>query len=351
MVTLVAGGAGFVGSHLCERLVDSGETVVCVDNLITGRLSNLTSLLDHPLFTFVQQDVTVGLPEMPTVDRIYHLASPASPPTYQQHAIATMRVNAEGTERLLNLATETGARFFFASTSEIYGDPLVHPQPEDYRGHVSCTGPRSMYDEAKRYGEALTYAYAAERGTETRVARIFNTYGPRLDPKDGRVVSNFVMQALRGEPLTVYGDGTQTRSFQYVDDLVEGLVRAMESGYAGPINIGNPEEYTMLELARMIHDLVGRDTGITYQPLPGDDPRQRRPDISLAWRELAWQPTVPVAEDLPDDTGTEAGTHRRNPGYGGYATLPGGSCAAVEISDGSGRFAWSMARGEQCRYW
>jgi dTDP-glucose 4,6-dehydratase len=298
MVTLVTGGAGFVGSHLCERLIGSGERVVCVDNLITGRVSNIRSLLGHHRFTFIEQDITTGLPALPGVDRIYHLASPASPPTYQRHAIATMRVNAEGTERLLDLATQSGARFLFASTSEVYGDPLIHPQPEDYRGHVSCTGPRSMYDEAKRYGEALTYAYAAERGTQTRVVRIFNTYGPRLDPDDGRVVSNFVMQALRGEPLTVYGDGTQTRSFQYVDDLIDGLVQAMAGEHTGPINLGNPEEYTMLDLARMVHTLVGRDTGITYRPLPGDDPRQRRPDISLAWRELAWRPTVPVTEGL-----------------------------------------------------
>ena len=298
LATLVAGGAGFVGSHLCERLVQSGQHVICVDNLISGRISNLRPLLGHSRFTFMERDILQGLDDLPTLDRIYHLASPASPPTYQRHAIATLRVNAEGTERLLELATERNARFLFASTSEIYGDPLVHPQPEGYRGHVSCTGPRSMYDEAKRYGEALTYAYAAERGTDTRVVRIFNTYGPRLDPNDGRVVSNFVMQALRGEPLTIYGDGTQTRSFQYVDDLVEGLVRAMEGTFSGPINIGNPEEYTMLELARLVHDLVGQDTGIRYLPLPGDDPQQRCPDISLAWRELRWRPTVSVAEGL-----------------------------------------------------
>lgn len=298
VATLVAGGAGFVGSHLCERLVRSGQHVICVDNLITGRISNLRVLLGHSRFTFMEQDIVQGFDDLPAIDRIYHLASPASPPTYQRHAIATMRVNAEGTERLLALASERSARFLFASTSEIYGDPLVHPQTEAYRGHVSCTGPRSMYDEAKRYGEALTYAYAAERGTETRVVRIFNTYGPRLDPNDGRVVSNFVMQALRGEPLTIYGDGTQTRSFQYVDDLVEGLVRAMEGTFAGPINIGNPEEYTMLELARLVHDLVGHDTGIRYLPRPGDDPQQRRPDISLAWSELQWRPTVSVVEGL-----------------------------------------------------
>jgi dTDP-glucose 4,6-dehydratase len=295
MATLVTGGAGFIGSHLCNRLVHQGEEVICVDNFMTGRRSNVQALLGHPLFTLMESDVAEALPALPGIERIYHLASPASPPIYQRHPIATMRVNAEGTRRLLDLATQNRARFLYASTSEVYGDPLVHPQPEHYRGNVSTTGPRSMYDEAKRYGEALAFAYLAEHGVAIRVVRIFNTYGPCLDPDDGRVVSNFVMQALRGEPLTIYGDGLQTRSFQYVDDLVDGLVRAMESGYAGPVNLGNPEEYTMLQLARLVHELVGVNTGITYLPLPGDDPRQRRPDISVAWRELGWRPTVPVA--------------------------------------------------------
>jgi len=298
MATLVAGGAGFVGSHLCERLIADGHQVICIDNLSTGRTANVRGLLDHPAFTLIQHDIVDGLPALPPVERVYHLASPASPATYQRNAIATMRVNAEGTGHLLDLAARTGARLLFASTSEVYGDPTEHPQLETYRGNVSTTGPRSMYDEAKRYGEALSFAYAAEHGVEVRVVRIFNTYGPRLDPDDGRVVSNFLVQALRGEPLTIYGDGTQTRSFQYVDDLVNGLTRAMEGSHPGPINLGNPEEYTMLELASLVHRLVGRDTGITFHPLPGDDPRQRKPDISLAWRELGWKPVVPVETGL-----------------------------------------------------
>ena len=298
MATLVAGGAGFVGSHLCDRLMRQGEQVVCVDNFVTGRRGNIRALIDRPGFVLHECDIVDDIPELFGVDRIYHLASPASPPTYQRHAIATMRVNAEGTRRLLELASRTGARFLYASTSEVYGDPLVHPQPEDYRGNVSVTGPRSMYDEAKRYGEALTFAYASERGVDTRVVRILTLTGPRLDPDDGRVVSNFVKQALRGEPLTIYGDGSQTRSFQFVDDLVDGIVLAMDSDYRQPVNLGNPEEYTMLDLAALVHDLVGINTGIAFHPLPGDDPRQRRPDISVAWRELGWRPAVSVAEGL-----------------------------------------------------
>ncbi len=298
MVEVVSGGAGFIGSHLCDRLINDGLEVVAIDNLVTGRLTNLASLLGHLRFTFVRHDVIEALPELPRVDRIYHLASPASPPAYQKYQIATMRVNAEGTRRLLDLAARDGARFLFASTSEVYGDPLVHPQPEDYRGNVSSTGPRSMYDEVKRYGEALTQAYAEERGVDTRIIRIFNTYGPRLDPADGRVISNFLVQALRGQPLSIFGDGTQTRSFQYVDDLIEGMTRTMESLFRGPINIGNPEEYTMLELARLVQQLMGGDNGLVFHPLPGDDPRQRRPDISLAWSELGWKPLVPVRDGL-----------------------------------------------------
>ncbi len=298
MVTVVAGGAGFVGSHLCERLVRDGEGVVCLDNLVTGRRENVEALNGHPLFTFVHHDIVDELPDIGHIDRIYHLASPASPPAYQRLAIETMRVNGEGTRRLLDLARRHGARFLFASTSEIYGDPHVHPQPEWYRGNVSSVGPRSMYDEAKRYGEALTMAYAQAHGVETRIVRIFNTYGPRLDPDDGRVVSAFVTQALRGEPLTIFGDGTQTRSFQYVDDLIEGMVRTMHGSHGDPINLGNPEEYTMRELANLVHALTGTGTGIVYKPLPGDDPRQRRPDISLAQRVLDWTPEVPVREGL-----------------------------------------------------
>ena len=298
MPTLVAGGAGFVGSHLCDRLVRDGEQVICVDNLISGRIENIRSLLGHPQFTFLGHDIVDPLPALPRVDRIYHLASPASPPLYQRYPVETLRVNSEGTRHMLDVAVRDGARFLFASTSEVYGDPLVHPQQEEYRGNVSTTGPRSMYDEAKRYGEALTQAYAESRGVDTRIVRIFNTYGPRLDPNDGRVVSNFVIQALRGEPLTVYGDGSQTRSFQYVDDLIEGMVRLMDSSCREPVNIGNPAEFTMLEFAHMVLGLTRSRSTIAYRPLPVDDPRQRRPDITRARAMLGWEPRVTVEAGL-----------------------------------------------------
>jgi nucleoside-diphosphate-sugar epimerase len=298
MTTLVAGGAGFIGSHLCERLVHAGESVLCVDNLITGRLDNISALLCHPSFTFFRNDVIEPLPPLAHVDRIYHLASPASPPAYQRYPVETMRANSEGTRQLLELAARNGARFLYASTSEVYGDPLEHPQREEYRGNVSSTGPRSMYDEAKRYGEALTIAYSESRSVDTRIVRIFNTYGPQMDPADGRVVSNFVVQALRGEPLTVYGDGSQTRSFQYVDDLVEGLVRLVDSPCRGPVNIGNPAEYTMLQFARLVQELTHSSSPIEFCPLPVDDPRQRRPDISLARSVLGWEPRVPITVGL-----------------------------------------------------
>ncbi len=298
MSTLVAGGAGFIGSHMCERLLREGAHVVCVDSLLTGRISNIAELLGHPRFSFLQHDIVEPLPALPGIDRIYHLASPASPPAYQRFPVETLRVNSEGTRHLLELAATNGARFLFASTSEIYGDPLVHPQREDYRGNVSTTGPRSMYDEAKRYGEALTQAYAESRGVDTRIVRIFNTYGPRLDPADGRVVSNFIVQALRGEPLTVYGDGSQTRSFQYVDDLIDGMVRLMDSSCPEPVNIGNPDEFTMLEFAHLVRELTHSHAPITFCPLPVDDPKQRRPDISLARLELGWEPRIPLLTGL-----------------------------------------------------
>ncbi len=294
MTVLVTGGAGFVGSHLCERLLADGERVVCIDNLATGRMSNIADLGGHPCFSFVQHDIVMPLPLLPPLSRIYHLASPASPPAYQRLPIETLRVNSEGTHRLLELAASSGARFLFASTSEIYGDPLEHPQREAYWGNVSSTGPRSMYDEAKRYGEALTTAYAADRGVDARIARIFNTYGPRMDPNDGRIVSNFIVQALSGAPLTVYGDGGQTRSFQYVDDLVEGLMRLMASSYRDPVNIGNPIELTVLEFAELIQRMTGVPRSITFCPLPGDDPKRRRPNISLANRVLGWEPQIPL---------------------------------------------------------
>ena len=290
----MAGGAGFVGSHLCERLLAVGGQVVCIDNLATGRSANVAHLLANPRFRFVRHDVVEPLPPLPHVDRVYHLASPASPPAYQRLPIPTLRVNSEGTQRLLQLAAHDGARFLFASTSEVYGDPLEHPQREEYRGNVNPVGPRSMYDEAKRYGEALTVAHADANGVDVRIARIFNTYGPRMDPDDGRVVSNVAVAALRARPLTVYGDGSQTRSFQYVDDLVEGLIRLMESSCRGPVNIGNPVERTILQFAWLVKELTGAASPIEFRPLPVDDPRRRRPDVSLAKQAFGWEPRVPV---------------------------------------------------------
>jgi nucleoside-diphosphate-sugar epimerase len=296
--TLVTGGAGFVGSHLCERLLQRGDSVYCLDNLLTGRVENILPLMRCSSFTFLERDVVDPVPGLPQLDRIYHLASPASPPAYRLYPLETLQVNGEGTRRLLDLATRHGARFLYASTSEVYGDPLEHPQRETYRGNVSPVGPRSMYDEAKRYGEALTVSFAEAHEVDARIARIFNTYGPRMRPDDGRVVSNFIVQALRNEPLTVFGDGNQTRSFQYVDDLVEGMIRLMESDFPGPVNIGNPTEYTVLQLARLVQELTDTVSPIEFRSLPQDDPRQRRPDITLAQSVLDWQPTVPVSVGL-----------------------------------------------------
>lgn len=298
MSSLVAGGAGFVGSHLCEHLLWSGDSVICIDNLSTGRPSNIERLMDWPTFTFIEHDIVEELPPLPQVTKIYHLASPASPRAYRRRPIETLRANSEGTTRLLELALRESASFLFASTSEVYGDPLEHPQHEEYRGNVSSVGPRSMYDEAKRYGEALTIAYAEKHGVEACIGRIFNTYGPRMDPDDGRVVSNFVVQALRGAPLRVYGDGRQTRSLQYVDDLVEGLIRLARSGERGPINLGNPEEYTVLALAHLVRELAESDSAIAFAPQPEDDPRQRKPDISRAKQLLDWEPRVTVRDGL-----------------------------------------------------
>jgi nucleoside-diphosphate-sugar epimerase len=295
---LVTGGAGFVGANLCERLLADGEQVIAFDNLITGRASNLAALHNHPAFSLVEGDLNQELPPLPNLDRIYHCASPASPPEYQKFPIETLLVNAEGTRRLLDRAVADGARFFFTSTSEVYGDPLDHPQREDYRGHVSSTGPRSMYDESKRYAEALITAYAGRYGIETRIVRIFNTYGPHMAPHDGRVVSNFIVQAIKGEPLTMYGSGQQTRSFQYIDDLIEGIVRLMNSDYSGPVNIGNPNEFTMIELATKVLAMTGSSSEIEYLPLPEDDPNRRRPDISLAKAVLGWEPRVSLDEGL-----------------------------------------------------
>lgn len=298
MTTLITGGAGFVGANLCERLVAEGDQVIAIDNFVTGRESNLAALRDNPAFTLIEFDLNQGLPDLPRLDRIYHFASPASPPEYQKYAIETLLVNAEGTRRLLDRALQDDARFLFASTSEVYGDPLDHPQREDYRGHVSSTGPRSMYDESKRYAEALITAYAARYALETRIVRIFNTYGPHMAPHDGRVVSNFIVQALQGEPLTMYGTGQQTRSFQYIDDLIDGIVLLMRSDYSGPVNIGNPNEFTMLELATKVLAMTGSDSPVEFLPLPVDDPNRRRPDISLAQEVLGWEPRVSLDEGL-----------------------------------------------------
>lgn len=301
MKILVTGGAGFIGSHLCERLIGEGHDVICVDNLSTGRPSNIDSLPGSPLFTLIEHDLVEGLPPLPRVDRVYHLASPASPPGYKRRPIETLRVNSEGTCHLLELAARDRARFLLASTSEVYGDPLEHPQGEEYRGNVSSIGPRSMYDEGKRFAEALTTAYVHARGVGARIARIFNTYGPRSDPRDGRLVPNFITQALRGEPLTVYGDGTQTRSLCYVSDLVDGLVRLMECDEVRGevVNLGNPEEYSVLEYACFVRELTGSASPVVYtEPAVGDDPQRRRPDIAKARHLLGWEPSVSLAQGL-----------------------------------------------------
>ncbi|WP_459618574.1 UDP-glucuronic acid decarboxylase family protein [Bordetella sp. 2513F-2] len=295
---LVTGGAGFLGSHLCARLLAQGDTVLCLDNLQTGDLRNVAPLQGHPRFTLLRQDVTEPLDTR--VDRIYNLACPASPVHYQADAIGTTRTCVLGALRVLELAQRCRARVLQASTSEVYGDPLEHPQREQYRGNVNPVGPRACYDEGKRCAETLFSLYD-RAGVSVRIARIFNTYGPHMAPNDGRVVSNFIVQALRGEPLTVYGDGRQTRSFCYVDDLIEGLVRLMESPHehAGPVNLGNPQEMTMLEIAERVAEAVGQPPRIVFRPLPGEDPTRRRPDIALARRLLGWEPRVDAAEGLP----------------------------------------------------
>ena len=298
MRVVVTGGAGFLGSHVCDVLVARGDDVVCVDNLCTGRHDNVAHLGGRANFTFVAGDVSAGIDVAGPVDLVMHLASPASPPEYLRLAIETLEVGSLGTMHTLRLARDKGARFFLASTSEVYGDPLVHPQPESYWGNVNPIGPRSVYDEAKRFAEAVTMAYHRERGVDVRISRIFNTYGPRMRADDGRVVTNFVTQALAGRPLTVYGQGSQTRSFCYVDDQVRGLVALPDSDHVGPVNIGNPDEFTVLELARAVLELTGSDSEIVFEPLPRDDPAQRRPDISLAAKVLGWEPRVALREGL-----------------------------------------------------
>jgi UDP-glucuronate decarboxylase len=301
--TLVTGGAGFLGSHLCERLVARGEDVLCVDNFFTGSRDNVAHLLGHPRFELLRHDVT--FPLYVEVDAVYNLACPASPVHYQFDPVQTTKTSVHGAINMLGLAKRTRARILQASTSEVYGDPKVHPQPEEYWGSVNPIGLRSCYDEGKRCAETLFFDYHRQHGLRIKVARIFNTYGPRMHPNDGRVVSNFIVQALQGEPLTVYGDGQQTRSFCYVDDLVAGLVALMDSGddVTGPINLGNPEEHTMLELAEAIVELTGSPSAIVHQPLPADDPLQRRPDIARAASLLDWVPQVPLREGLARTVG------------------------------------------------
>lgn len=293
---LVAGGAGFLGSHLCERLLNEGNFVVCVDNFSTGRLENLRNLLRYDTFSFVRHDIVnpIDLP----VDEIYNLACPASPPHYQADPVHTMKTSVIGSLNLLELAAHYQARIFQASTSEVYGDPQTHPQPEAYWGNVNSFGPRSCYDEGKRSAETLFYDFHKQYGVDIRIVRIFNTYGPRMRPDDGRVVSNFIVQALRREDITIYGDGSQTRSFCYVDDLIEGFSRLMNSQVRKPVNLGNPGEFTVRELAEQIIALTGSSSRIVYRPLPTDDPRQRRPDIMLAKRELGWEPQIALVEGL-----------------------------------------------------
>jgi dTDP-glucose 4,6-dehydratase len=294
----VTGGAGFLGSHLCERLLSEGYSVVCVDNLSTGDLENVAHLAEEPAFEHVEHDVAVPFGIQGALDEVYHFASPASPVDFERIPIEILKAGALGTHNSLELALSTDARFMLASSSEVYGDPLVHPQHEDYRGNVSTTGIRSVYDEAKRYAEAVTMAYHRHHGLDTRIVRIFNTYGPRTRLDDGRMIPNFISQALAGRPLTVYGDGSQTRSVQYVDDLVEGVRRLMRSSESRPVNIGNPVEYTVREVAEMVIGLSGSRSEIVHEPLPADDPRRRCPDISRARGVLGWEPRTPAIEGL-----------------------------------------------------
>ncbi|MBU6171225.1 MAG: SDR family oxidoreductase [Verrucomicrobia bacterium] len=297
MRILITGGAGFLGSHLCERLLNEGNEVICMDNFFTGRKRNVLHLMDNPYFELVRHDVIE--PFKFEVDQIYNLACPASPPHYQHNPIKTTKTSVMGAINCLGLAKRVGARVFQASTSEVYGDPEVHPQPESYRGCVNPIGIRACYDEGKRCAETLFFDYHRQNNVDIRVVRIFNTYGPRMLPDDGRVVSNFIVQALQGKDLTIYGDGTQTRSFCYVDDLIEGFVRLMNHpSQTGPVNIGNPGEFTMLELAEMVLKKVGGPSKVTHLPLPGDDPKQRRPDISLAEADLGWKPKVALEDGL-----------------------------------------------------
>lgn len=295
---LVSGGAGFIGSHLCTRLINEGNDVICLDNLFTGSKHNIIHLLDNHRFEFVRHDVTY--PYSAEVDEIYNLACPASPIHYQYDAIQTIKTSVMGAINMLGLAMRLNAKILQASTSEIYGDPMIHPQPESYWGNVNPVGFRSCYDEGKRCAETLFMDYHRQNDVRIKIIRIFNTYGPRMLPHDGRVISNFIVQALKGEDLTIYGSGKQTRSFQYVDDLIEGMIRTMntEDDFTGPVNIGNPHEFSILELAEKVIQLTGSNSKITFKPLPHDDPKQRQPDISLAKEKLHWEPTIELEDGL-----------------------------------------------------
>lgn len=294
----MTGGAGFLGSHLCERLLKEGKDVLCVDNFYTGTKRNIVHLLDHPYFELLRHDIT--FPLYVEVDEIYNLACPASPIHYQNDPVQTTKVNVHGSINMLGLAKRLKAKILQASTSEVYGDPTIHPQPEDYWGNVNCIGPRSCYDEGKRCAETLFFDYHRQHKIRIKVARIFNTYGPNMHPEDGRVISNFILQALRNRPITIYGDGTQTRSFCYVDDMIDGLIRLMDTpdDFTGPVNLGNPTELSILELAQKIIQMTGSKSKISYKPLPADDPRQRQPLIDLAKEKLGWIPKVPFEEGL-----------------------------------------------------
>ena len=295
---VVTGGSGFLGSHLCRRLLANGYEVVAVDSLLTGRVENIEELIADERFTFIHYDVTNYISVDGPVDAVLHFASPASPRDYLEFPIKTLKVGSLGTHNALGLAKAKGARFLLASTSEIYGDPLVHPQPESYWGNVNPVGPRGVYDEAKRFSEALSMAYHNAHGLDVKIVRIFNTMGPRMRAADGRVVSNFIDQAIKGEPITVYGDGLQTRSFCFVDDEVRGIVGLLESDWNGPMNIGNPDEYTILQLAEMVKEVTGSGSEVVFEPLPVDDPTRRRPDITLATRELGWRPEIDLRTGL-----------------------------------------------------
>jgi len=295
---LVTGGAGFLGSHLCERLLREGHEVICLDNFFTGSKQNILHLMNHPLFEVVRHDVT--MPYYAEVDEIYNLACPASPVHYQYNPIKTIKTSVMGTIHMLGLAKRLKAKMLQASTSEVYGDPQVHPQPESYWGNVNPIGLRSCYDEGKRCAESLCMSYFQQNKVKVKIVRIFNTYGPRMLPNDGRVVSNFIMQALQNKDITIYGDGSQTRSFQYVDDCIEGMIRMMntDDNFTGPVNIGNPEEFTILELARKVIAMTGSSSKLVFQPLPQDDPMQRKPDINLARTSLGWKPEIKLEEGL-----------------------------------------------------